>query len=191
MDQNTQKVSYSKYAFNSPSKDAPLEDLYGYIEGFAKRVNIREVKTRSGPTKVADVDISVILPDKRTERYFGKEFVNEYHNVRFRVTYWGYQAENIAGLPPQVNQKVLALVKDMKVDVRTGNDGKTYHSILCTGCDNLHTNSARKEGGELTWKGSDQTPENADDNSDPEAVFAEVGIELLDGEGMDDSDMPF
>lgn len=145
------KVRYTKCRFDI-DKDAALDAIHGNIEGFCNGVTVREVTTKNGPRKVADVSVNTIIPDSKVKNLFGDKFLNEYHSVNFRVSYWGFAAENIEKYPPQKGQKVLCLIKGMKTRENTGKDGKVYLSVEATGCDGMDVNSAFKEGGESALK---------------------------------------
>lgn len=179
------KISYTAHAFDFNAKEP--EKAFGYVEGFCKSVEIREVQTQNGPVKVATVKVSAVIPDKKTERMFGADFVNEqYHSVLFRISYWGLAAESLEKYPPQVNQKVLCLMKNMKTDSRKGNNGTVYHTVNATGIDYLRTNSAKKEDGTyaLISAMTAASSESEERGNEQEPEFIEL-------DSMCDEELPF
>ena len=183
------KRSYTKTAFSVPAGATPekLDGVYGYVEGFVKSVKIRTANTRNGERKVADVNLDVAMSDKRVEKLFGKDFVNGF-NVRFRISYWGLAAENLEKYPPQVNQKMICLIENLKLRVDTKDD-KTFRTVQATGVDFASTNSRMKENGTsaLNADGNNQkaAAPGANDKIDLEDDFAELN------EFTEDSELPF
>ena len=156
MDQNTQnsaqnKITPTRCAFYMPA-EGKLEDAYGVAEGFCKSVKVREVTGKDGARKkVADVEISAIMRSSRIAALFGEDYLYDksadYNSVRFRVTYWGYAAENLEKYPPQENQRVFALVNRVKLNSFPTSKGGIYRSVEGTGIEYLQTTSARKPDG--------------------------------------------
>ncbi len=144
----SERVSYTMNGFYNQPPEAQLIDMRGYVEGFCKSIRVRTAQTRKGPVKVADADITAVMPDRFTERKFGKEFVNEYHSVRWKITYWGYDAENLEKYPPQKNQKILCLVDHIAVRTNTAKDGRVYRMVEANGTGTPERTSRKKEEGE-------------------------------------------
>lgn len=186
----------------------PLEKVHGVIEGFTKNLSIREVNVQGNQTKVADLEISCALTNKRIEYAFGKEFINpgdDHGSVRVRITFWNNAAENLGKYPPQVNQKVMCAFVNPRVYESKGKDGKIYRTIECTGLDFPKTTSAAKEGGQSsldalraasanTTGAAPAAAELTDSNPKPEA--APIGTPAPSGFfdiafDMDDSELPF
>ena len=184
MDQNnsTQKISYCSHAFEIFTSEP--EKNFGYIEGFCKDVQVKTVNTQKGPAKVANVKVSCVLPDKKVEKLFGKDFVNtQYHSVTFRIAYWNYAADNIESYPPQVNQKVLCLIKNMRPETGTGSNGTIYRTVNATGIDYIRTNSIRKQDGRSSLEEKNEA-----------ASVSDMSVAAAPFEEMDqifDEDLPF
>lgn len=146
-DRNEKKVSYTKSAIYAAKDDGELANKLMVVEGFAKKLTVRTVDTKNGEKTVADITISAILPEKRVERNLGPEYLNDFHSVSFRITYWGYAAEHLAQYSPQKNQKVTCFIHKLKKNEYEGERG-TYYSVDATGIDFPWTSSARKADGE-------------------------------------------
>lgn len=107
------------------------------IEGFARKLKVREVKTEHGLQTVADLTICAVLDAELVSRLFGDEFVNEYGNVFFRVSYWGYAAKSLAegNSGPKKNQKVFCWIRGLSKNSFETDNSRTLWSINCTGMD--------------------------------------------------------
>lgn len=196
----------SSYIFKQAGD--PLEKVHGVIEGFTKNLSIREVNVQGKQTKVADIDISCALTNKRIEYAFGKEFINsgdDHGSVRFRITFWNNAAENLSKYPPQVNQKVMCAFVNPRVYESKGKDGKIYRTIECTGLDFPKMTSATKEEGQssldalraasvntigtapaaVSMAGSTPKPEANPMETPAPSGFFDISFD------MDDSELPF
>lgn len=197
-------VSYTKTAVYRPLVDGHacgLSECVMMVEGFAKRLRVRTVNTRKGDQKVADLTLTALISDKRTEWLFGPEMVNhEYHSVNFRVTYWGQAATTLEKYPPQKDQKILCLIRDMKINVFEG-DTATIRTVDATGVDFPQMNSAKKEGRETLApvadgnSGGGNTSRNggagAGQQSNATVIPSSDGYADFDAILEDDEELPF
>lgn len=180
----------------------PLEKVHGVIEGFTKNLSIREVNVQGKQTKVADIDISCALTNKRIEYAFGKDFINpgdDHGSVRVRITFWNNAAENLGKYPPQVNQKVMCAFSNPRVYESQGKDGKTYRTIECTGLDFPKTTSAVKEDGQSALNAFGANSSADASTAAPAASSAAPAVSPMTSNSgffdisldVDDSELPF
>lgn len=185
-EKTSKKVSYTKYSFTSMENDNPATASGSVIEGFCKSVRPRVAHTKNGDKNVTDVEINAIVPDKTVEKYFGKAFVNEFHSLRFCVTYWGVAGENLAKYPPQKNQLVLLHVDGMTAHENTAADGRVFRTVYATGINFPMTNSPRKADGESALVASSAEKDNAEPAPAPAKAVGAVNVDDLD-----DDELPF
>lgn len=194
MEETKIQESYTRYAFGRKTGASGLEDWYGYVEGYFKGVNVRSVNTKNGPAKIADIRISAKIGDRKVEQMFGKEFVKKDHWVNFKITYWGYLAEYIEQHPFRENQRVIALISNMKTYASAREDGQTWYTVEATGDDRPQKISYPAEAGKSP---SGAKPEMTGEKASAAVTvkasddFSGDGFSIIDPDDFQDEDAPF
>lgn len=136
---------HTNFLYRPNGKDSPMSDWVMTIEGYAKSITVRDVNTANGPRTIVDLTLSSIMTDKRVAFLFGEQYISEFGSVTFRVACWDRNGEFLIKNPPQKNQKVLVMVRGLKHNEFTGQNGVVYRSIQCTAIEAPRTNSRREE----------------------------------------------
>ena len=125
MNENNQKVYYSKCSIMKRPKDAPLGDAVFTVSGEPTFV---EKKSGQYGDFLA-VTMTATLPDKSVERHFGKEFVNADHKVEFRFLLSGFQAQNFIERTPRWGQDIIFMLYDMKTEEFPRRNGEKGYNV--------------------------------------------------------------
>ena len=128
------RASYSRAHF----KGTDLSDLVLDVTGFVDKVQYRKVNTSKGEEEVVDITFDAYLADSKVRRFFGESFVNEKHRVRFKVTYFSYERDEIRSADVKKGDQIQAMLHTMKVEQGTSQAGYEYKMVVGRSADKLY-----------------------------------------------------
>ena len=193
MAENKEKTYWSKVNILSKcEKDDPLDKAHFAVTG-----EITYARKKNGQYgDYLEITMTSVLGDKFVEQNFGKEFVNQDHEVQFRFNLSGYQMDNLLKFPPRWGQDFLVVLRNMKTvefQRRNGETGRNV-SAICSGFASL--GSTKKADGTdrppITVYGDDGQPLQEITGRNPAApetrpLNTSVDLDELD----EDEEMPF
>lgn len=175
-DQQTSKgenhVHWSRTHFCAP-KNARISDIILDVTGFVKKVSLREANTANGSTKVAEITLDAYIGDRTVARYFREDFVREDHRVRFRATYWRYEAESIEKIGLKEGDYVQVMLKNMSIEEGMSKAGYMYKMVRADTCDSLYLLTRAKDK-TYTDNGNGMKAQVADVQQDAERAVPNV-----------------
>lgn len=190
---NQKEIYYSKSIMKPAAQGQPLEDA---VLATTCTVTYAELKTGQYGDFIS-IKAVAVLGDSTVERLFGKEFVNEKHEVEFQFPLNSFSTRNFIEHTPRFGQQIMFMLYNMKRSFFSRKTGEEACAIKANCAGYATFGSTKKTDGTerppITINGmSNGTKPGTEMNS--RAGVADVASAVTNGLedlGSDDEDLPF